>query len=148
MPDEILPRGHPSDPRHTNHLIVRWAAPSIDFVKLSFDGSCRGSSAYGGFILRDWLGCLHLVGSYNYGATTITVTEAHAMPDGIFNTIQKGFHQIIVEGDNLRVIGAASGSSAFPWRIQQLLMDIRYWQAVGVTLIFKHTYREANRAAD
>jgi len=70
------------------------------------------------------------------------------MRDGIFNTIQQGFHQIIIEGDNLKVIGATTGSSGTPWRIHSVLTDIRHWQASGVTLIFKHSYREANRAGD
>jgi len=71
--------GHLSGPHHKNHFIVRWAVPPTDFVKLNFDGSCQGSSASGGFILRDWMARLLLVGSYNYGTTTITVAEARAI---------------------------------------------------------------------
>ena len=52
--------------------------------------------------------------------------KARAMRDGIFHTIQQGFRQITVEGDNLTVIDAVSGSSGVPWRIHSLIMDIRY----------------------
>ena len=93
-------------------------------MKLNFDGSCRGSSTAGGFILRDWQGRLLQVGSSNYGTATITVAEARAMRDGILATIQASYRHIIVEGDNRTVIQAAKKSSGVPCRIQQLIHDI------------------------
>ena len=47
MPADSFPRGIPSFPHHKNNFIVRWFAPPPGFVKLNFDGSCRGSAAWG-----------------------------------------------------------------------------------------------------
>ena len=117
-------------------------------MKLNFDGSCRGSAAAGGFILRDWRGQPLQIGASNYGIATIMVAEARAMHDAILHCIRSGYRQILVEGDNRTVIHAILGSSGVPWRIAYLIQDILMWQQAGVHLTFKHIYREANRAAD
>ena len=114
MSDDSFPWGHSFTPNHKNYFIVRWDSLPPGFVKLNFDGSCRGSSTSGGFIIRDWLGRLLQVGSYNYGTSSIMVVEVQAMRDGILNTIQARFHQVIVEGDNQTVINVAQCSSRVP----------------------------------
>jgi len=56
------------------------------------------------------MGRLLKVGTCRYGSTPIVVTEARAMRDGIFMTLQAGFRHIIVEGDNQMVIQEPQGS--------------------------------------
>ena len=148
LPADSFPGGTPSSPRHKSHRLVRWFAPPPGFVKLNFDGSCRGFAAPGGFILRDWRGQPLQIGAFNYGSATITVAEAKAMHDGILHSLCMGYRPIIVEGDNRTVIGAILCSSGVPWRIQGLIHDIQRWRQVGIQLTFKHIYREVNRAAD
>jgi len=124
MPADSFPGGIPSFPHHKSYVIVRWLAPPPGVVKLNFDGSCQGSAAAGGFILRDWRGQLLQLGSYNYGTATITVAEARAMHDGILHTLRTGYRHIIVERDNSTIIHAILSSSGVPRRIQYLIQDI------------------------
>jgi len=109
----FLSLGASFPPHNKNHSIVRWVFPPPRLVKLNFDGSCRGLSTSGGFMLKDWAGCLLWVVSCNYGTTSITVAEARAMRDGILMAIQAGFRHIFVEGDNKMVIQPAQGFGGF-----------------------------------
>ena len=62
--------------------------------------------------------------------------------------IQAVFQQIVVECQNKMVIQVAQGFSRVSWLIHYLLKDIQCWKEAVIQLLFNHTFREANTAAD
>ena len=68
---------------------VRWYPP-CGFVKVNFDGSIKHSLAAKGFILQDWTDKVIKAGTTNYGNTSIFITEARALRDGVQVAIQAG----------------------------------------------------------
>jgi len=70
------------------------------------------------------------------------------MRDGISTAIQAGFRRLEVEGDNQIVIKAVQKQIQVPWQIAPILEDIWNMTTCCESVLFKHTYREGNMAAD
>ena len=140
-------RGSSSSPTTSTHL-VRWYPPLLGFVKLNFDGSLINSSVAGGFILWDWTRRLIKARATYYGDTSILVTEARALRDGLRIAIQASFNNVAIEGDNKIVIEALKRKIPIPWQIANVIEDIHIWQIQGIQLKVTHIFREVNMAAD
>jgi len=143
--------GFPSIP--TTHLtsqikIIRWHPPNPGRMKLNFDGSLQGTSAAGGFIIRDWQGAVLLIGACNYGTTTVAMAESRALRDGLQAAIRAGYSALDVEGDNSLVVAAVTTSIGIPWRVKTVIHDIQQLLLKVPDSRLTHVYREANLAAD
>ena len=110
-------KGNSSRPKGTSHHFVRWHSPPTEYIKLNFDGSLTNKSAAGGFILRDWTGKTIKAGTIHYGETSILVTEARALKNGVIEAIQAGYLNEIIEGDNNTVIRVLQGKTQTPGQI-------------------------------
>jgi len=141
-------RGITTKPPILSPRYVRWQPPQPGRVKLNFDGSATNSSAAGGFLLRDWMGRVITATATNYGLTSSLVAEARAVKDGLLMALHTGFTTIDVEGDNLVVIQALTGSRHIPWQISHIIRDIQQILHDDRRISFTHVLREANMAAD
>jgi len=117
-------------------------------MKLNFDGSFQGTSAVGGFIIRDWKGAVLLVDACNYGTTTVAMAESRALRDGLEAAVRAGYSALDVEGDNSLVIAAVTTNLGIPWRVRTVIHDIQQLFMQVPDSRITHVYREANLAAD
>ena len=101
-----------------------WSPPSPSFVKINFDGSVNGTSAAGGFVIRDEFGRPLAAAARFAGKSSVPTAEARALRDSLKFALEKGYSKIEVEGDSKIVIGAITGSMKIPWRLTSLVKDI------------------------
>jgi len=141
---------HPLQNHHPPKTIqyIRWRTPARGTVKINCDGAKSPNGASAGFVIRSWTGGLLLAGGRFLEQAPILVAEATAVRDGIIAALDAGFRSIEVEGDNQIVIRAIQGRIEPPWRIASLIEDIRNLSRRCEVILFNHTYREGNRAAD
>ncbi|XP_061998960.1 uncharacterized protein LOC133716267 [Rosa rugosa] len=128
--------------------VIKWHPPPEDKIKINFDGSVSSSEATCGFICKDTNGNLTMAMSKNIGTTTVPTAEATALRDSLWMAIQKGYKNVQVEGDSKIVIDAVNGKISPPWRLAQIINDIRKIVCNFESISFSHIYREANFAAD
>jgi len=127
---------------------IRWNAPPPGSTKINFDGSLQNLSAAGGFIMRDWRGAVVMIGTSNYGSTSIMVAEGRALKDGIQAASAAGYNRLHIEGDNLTVIEALQGKTSIPWQLTNIIQDIHVMLSQVEQVVVNHIYRESNMAAD
>nr|XP_011462180.1 PREDICTED: uncharacterized protein LOC105350886 [Fragaria vesca subsp. vesca] len=127
---------------------IRWLPPPDRTLKINFEGSVSNTSAASGVIFRDSEGNPVFASSRNLGITSAPIAEATALRDGLINAKAKGYTDIQVEGDSKMVIEAVNENISSPWRIKQIVQDIKKIAKGFSTISFKHIYREANFAAD
>lgn len=84
--------------------VIKWHPPPVGWIKLNFDGSVINSQATIGFVTNNSEGHVLLVGANNIGENSINVAESVALQDGLATSIDKGWHQIFVEGESKLVI--------------------------------------------
>ncbi|KAL6198986.1 hypothetical protein ACLB2K_028774 [Fragaria x ananassa] len=127
---------------------IRWLPAPDRTLKINFDGSSSNTSAASGVIFRDSEGNPVFASSRNMGITSVPIAEAAALRDNLINAKTKGYTDIQVEWDSKMVINAVNEKISPPWRIQQIVQDIKKIAQDFSTISFKHIYREANFAAD
>lgn len=47
--------------------------------------------------------------------------------DSVSVAIQEGFKDLVIEGDNLIVIGALKGNIHIPWQLENIIKDVQAW---------------------
>ena len=140
----LHPHHHPTHPIQ----YIRWRAPAGGAVKINCDGAKSPTGASAGFVIRSWTGELLRAGSRFLEQAPILVAEATAVRDGLIAALEAGYRRVEVESDNQVVIGAIQGRIKPPWRIATLIEDIGNLARRCEVVLFHHTYREGNRAAD
>ncbi|XP_004308642.1 PREDICTED: putative ribonuclease H protein At1g65750-like [Fragaria vesca subsp. vesca] len=128
--------------------VITWLSPPNKTVKINFDGSVSSNSAASGAIIRDSKGNPILASTRNLGSTSVPVAEATALRDSLLSVKEKGFIDVVVEGDSKLVIDVMTQKINPPWRIHQIVDDIRKIAESFSSISFHHVYREANFAAD
>lgn len=73
--------------------------------------------------------------------------EATALQKGLLLALQHDIQDIYIEGDNLLVIEAAQVISSAPWKIQNIVADIKSLMHMFRLYHLQHVYRETNRAS-
>ncbi|KAL6183694.1 hypothetical protein ACLB2K_045105 [Fragaria x ananassa] len=94
-------------------------------VKINFDGSVSSNSAASGAIIGDSKGNPILASTRNLGSTLVLVAEATASRDSLLSAKEKGFTDVVVEWDSKLVIDVVTQKINPPWRIHQIVDDIR-----------------------
>lgn len=122
--------------------------PSLNSVKLNFDGSVIKGKRVTGFVLRNCSGQLIQVAAYPIGMSTVLRAEAVDLRNGVRMTVQLDIKNIIIEGDIKIIIDTFRGISSVPWQVQLLIQDVREYLKQFHEVQIQHVYREANRAAD
>ncbi|KAL6145048.1 hypothetical protein ACLB2K_055736 [Fragaria x ananassa] len=106
---------------------IKWQPPPASTFKVNFDGSVTSSSAACGIIIRNSEGVPIITSSKNIGKASVPTTEATALRDSILIAKNRGLTRIIVEGDSKIIIDAVNGKISAPWRLQQIIEDIKTW---------------------
>ncbi|XP_056688726.1 uncharacterized protein [Spinacia oleracea] len=126
--------------------MVRWLPPPTGIFKLNFDGSSKTSSAAAGIIIRNSTGNPISACTYNLGHTQAFMAEAIALHKGLKEARRLNIAHIQIEGDNLLVINSVKGNWAPPWKIHNIIKDIKHLLDLFDTWEIKHIFREANSA--
>ncbi|XP_056685682.1 uncharacterized protein [Spinacia oleracea] len=71
-----------------------------------------------------------------------------AFHKGIQEAIRLGIQNLHIEGDNLLVINSLKGIWKVPWKLQNIIQDIKTLLHQFRNVHTQHVFREANRAAD
>ncbi|GLJ06385.1 hypothetical protein SUGI_0037820 [Cryptomeria japonica] len=136
--------------RKGNRKHIRWKAPPVGWLKLNFDGSCRGNPRVFGFgvVIHNSEGKL-LLGSYGaMRVATNNEAEIQALLEGLKLCVTNKMTKIVIEGDSLVIIQGIikrgfQSRNLNKWVscISRLLNDINHYEIT-------HTYREGNRVAE
>ncbi|GLJ30872.1 hypothetical protein SUGI_0613820 [Cryptomeria japonica] len=129
-----------------NRKHIRWKTPPVGWLKLNFDGPCRGNPGVSGFgvVVRNSEGKL-ILGIYGtIGEATNNDAEICALVEGLKLCVTNKMSNLIIEGDSSIVIqgiikGGFQSRKLNKWipYVSQLLNDIGSYEIV-------HTYREGN----
>ncbi|XP_010677766.1 uncharacterized protein LOC104893369 [Beta vulgaris subsp. vulgaris] len=140
--------GHKCGPRRGPGCC--WSPPPTDVVKINFDGSKLSTGqASLGFVVRDHLGEVILAGSNALGCcTSILQAEAWGMLEAVRGSHSLNLSNVMIEGDNLKVINAVNKIWHIPWEIDNINCDVGKELLKFNSVSVKHCFREANRAAD
>ncbi|KAL6201188.1 hypothetical protein ACLB2K_024903 [Fragaria x ananassa] len=72
------------------------------------------------------------------GKTTVPIVEATALRDSLLTALDLRFHDLLVEGDSSLVINCVNGKFKCPWRLIQLIQDIRSLASSFQSISFQH----------
>lgn len=133
-----------------NRKEVNWAKPHSNWVKLNFDGACKGNPGQAdyGAVIWDKDGRI-LSGTYRHiGCVTNNKEELRALEVGLLLCKQKGLSNVQIEGDSQIIINGVINSRFLNWKltkwipcIHTLLQGIRPYE-------ISHIHWEGNRLAD
>ncbi|KAI5314626.1 PREDICTED: PRUPE_7G010700 [Prunus dulcis] len=71
-----------------------------------------------------------------------------ATTDGLDVAIDRGWGQIVVEGDSKLVINSVLKKVTSEWSIQQIIQDIWYLSSSTTSVRFQHMFKKANSTAN
>ncbi|ONI02233.1 hypothetical protein PRUPE_6G185900, partial [Prunus persica] len=128
-------------------IVIKWHLPPTAWIKINFDGYVINSQASIGFFIQNNDGHVLLAGANNIGKNSINVVESVALQDGLDDAIDRGWGQIVVEGDSKLVIDSVLKKVIFPWSIQQIIQDIWHLNSSIASVRFQHVFREVNFTA-
>ena len=87
--------------------VVHWTPPSLDAIKINFDGSVRGNGqATVGCVFRNHKGEVIHTAAHKDTSTSPLLTEARALRLACAEAVRLKFNNVIFEGDCLTVIKA------------------------------------------
>lgn len=129
---------------------IRWWPPERDWVKVNTDATFdkdTGLMACGGLV-RDsdgrWLGGF----SKNLSKGSIFEAEIWGILEGIKLVWDLGFRKVVVEADSLGAINLCDNIVDSLSARRLLLMEIQRWKMKEWRIVFRHQFREGNRATD
>ncbi|KAH0987849.1 hypothetical protein GBA52_015026 [Prunus armeniaca] len=148
--DDDLTTLENSSPREVKDgsMMIKWHPPPNGWIKVIFDGSYMNSQASTVFVIRDCNGHVLLASANNIGDNSINVAESVALHDGLAAAIDRGWDQIIIEGDSKLVIDSILNKATPPWSICHIIKDIWSLSSSVNQVRFQHVFREANFTAD
>ncbi|KAL3377123.1 hypothetical protein AABB24_003501 [Solanum stoloniferum] len=129
--------------------MIYWNRPNGNNWKLNTDGSYmrNQNKAGAGGIVRNSIGDMIIAFSYPTQCYTNNYSEAQAALIGISWCLGQQFEALEVELDSQVVVRMINGSCKPPWRIHNLIEDIKN-KIAQRNIIVKHCYREGNEVAD
>ena len=107
---------------------LRWKPPNFGLYKINFDGAVFGDqvSAGIGVVIRDWEGQIIATLSQKvWYPGSVDLVEALAACRAISFAKELSIHQLVIEGDSLRVIQAINGSRPVQKMYGHVIDDIR-----------------------
>lgn len=133
--------------RHPRRVVSE--KPQVGWVELNVDGSFKDNpgSYGGGGIVRDNWGMFIATFSKKLRVGTNNGAELQTLLSGVWLCKELGYCNVNIEIDSAIVVVWLERKFCFPW----YLWD--YWESVIVELqainyMFKHIFREANKAID
>lgn len=132
-----------------SYSMVIWMKPDFGWVKLNFDGCCKGNpgSSGGGGIIRDHNGNFLIAYADFYGYSNNNMAEAKSLAQGLNICLEEGYSSVIIESDSQVIIDMINNKMKIPWQMQQIISNIIN-SSKNLNCSFVHIYREGNMAAD
>ncbi|GLJ44534.1 hypothetical protein SUGI_0935120 [Cryptomeria japonica] len=129
---------------------IRWMAPPKDWVKLNFDGACKGNPRDFGFgvVIRN--NASKIVHGVYGGLSKATNNEAEirALEAGLNLCVQNGISKVLIKGDYQVIINVIIKSNFKCHKLSKWLPRINHLLELIDTFEIKHVYREGNRMVD
>ncbi|KAF5443062.1 hypothetical protein F2P56_035654 [Juglans regia] len=129
--------------------LISWKKPTIGWVKLNVDGSCRGNpgNCGGGGLIRDSLGNFKAAFSSHFVHGTNNEGELRALIEGVGVCKEMGFTNITLECDSSLVVNWLKCQRCSMW----YLWD--YWDELldnlqGLQFTIEHQFQEGNYPTD
>ncbi|XP_059078016.1 uncharacterized protein LOC131876594 [Cryptomeria japonica] len=133
-----------------NRKEVRWEKPQNNWVKLNFDGACRGNPGQAGFgaVIRNKEGNV-VSGTYGYiGHATNNEAKIRALEVGLLLCKEIGLTNIQVEGDSQIIINGVTNDKLLNWKLSKWLLHIHSLLQAIKPYEITHILREGNKVAD
>lgn len=92
--------------KRINRKEVRWEKPNYNWVKLNFDGACRGNPGQAGFgaVIQNKDGNV-VLGTYgSIGHATNNEAKIRALEAGLLLCKEKGLTNVQIEGDSQIIV--------------------------------------------
>ncbi|GLJ44143.1 hypothetical protein SUGI_0920550 [Cryptomeria japonica] len=133
-----------------NRKHIRWKAPPVGWLKLNFDGACRGNLGVFGFgaMIRNSEGKL-ILGIYGaMGEATNNEAEICALMEGLKLCVTNKMTKLIIKGDSLIIIQGIIKGGFQSWKLNKWIRCVsRLLSDIGLYEI-AHIYKQGNRVAD
>ncbi|XP_057860117.2 uncharacterized protein LOC131068854 [Cryptomeria japonica] len=139
---------HPK--KRINRKEVRWEKPHSNWVKLNFDGACRGNprQACFGVVIRNEEGNL-VSGTYGHiGYATNNEAEIRALEAGLVLCKERGLTNVQIEGDSQIIINGVTTDRLFNWKLAKWIPRIWFLLQAIKPYEISHIHREGNRVAN
>ncbi|KAL6180294.1 hypothetical protein ACLB2K_046958 [Fragaria x ananassa] len=134
-----------------NHNVtIKWKPPPRGAIKINFDGFIQQPSSNGGvgFLLRDEIWCLVVAVACYIGKTIVPFTKTTALRDNLLKARDLNIKNVVVEGDSSLIINCVIGKFKCPWKLFQIMQDIRTIATFFECISFHHVLHEANFVAN
>ncbi|GLJ44608.1 hypothetical protein SUGI_0937570 [Cryptomeria japonica] len=133
-----------------NRDSIVWFPPLAGNLKVNFDGASQGNPGKLGYgaIIRDELG--NFVGA-NFGPlgiNTNNLAELLGLLAGLEWCVDRGFHDIEVEGDSQIILNGITKQKFENWKLEVCHPKVQRLCDSLNRFTFKHIYREGNSVAD
>ncbi|XP_024163264.1 uncharacterized protein LOC112170267 [Rosa chinensis] len=128
---------------------IKWNPPSPNHVKINFDGSViqQNNNAAIGFVIRDSFGCPVIACAKRIGKPNVPLTEAVALRESLLKAPELNYTNLLIERDSQLVIHCVIGKTNTR-HLQSIIQDIKQLASNFNSVIFTHTFREANFVAN
>ncbi|GLJ11789.1 hypothetical protein SUGI_0177080 [Cryptomeria japonica] len=129
---------------------IKWIPPPSRFLKMNFDGACRGNLGEFGFgaIIRDEFGDMMGAKYGLLGVSTNNIAEVSALEAGLEWCVEKGAHKVMVEGDLQVILNGISNQRFMDWKLDCWIPRIQYLLGNISECTLSHSYREGNSMMD
>ncbi|XP_057816505.1 uncharacterized protein LOC131029867 [Cryptomeria japonica] len=129
---------------------IKWSPPPPEFLKMNFDGTCRGNPGVSGYgaIIRDESSDMLGAKFGPIGVSTNNIAEVTALEAGLEWCVEKGVHKVLIEGDSQVILNGISNQQFTDWKLNCWILRIQHLIGHISNCSFIHSYREGNAAAD
>ena len=128
---------------------LRWKPPDFGLYKINFDSAVFADQVSAGIrvVIRDWEGQIIAALSQKVRyLSSVDLVEALAMSRAVSFAKELSIHQMVIEGDSLRVIQAINGTRPVRTMYGHVIDDIRFLSS-SISCSFLHVKRKVNRLA-
>ena len=128
---------------------LRWKPPNFGLYKINFDSAVFADQVSAGIrvVIRDWEGQIIVALSQKVRyLSSVDLVEALAMSRAVSFAKELSIHQMVIEGDSLRVIQAINGTRPVRTMYGHVIDDIRFLSS-SISCSFLHVKRKVNRLA-
>ncbi|CAN1165940.1 Putative ribonuclease H protein At1g65750 [Linum perenne] len=137
---------------HNDPIHVVWKKPETRWIKLNFDGSCKGEngvSSIGG-VIRNHKSEFMLAYAEPICSKTSTLAEMAALQRGLELVRENGWNKVWLEGDAKSIMDIIhkSNKKVSCMELQKFAKNIGMIMSYIDECKLSHVYREGNRTAD
>lgn len=134
---------------HNTKDSARWDSPSVNWLKIKFDGASRGNPGIAGcgVVIRNSYGDKVGFLAIPIGSQTNQVSKAFVSLHVLIYSKSLNLMKVWVEGDSLNIINCLNKITQPSWTIINIIFQaIRIINSFDICII-THNFREANRTA-